>query len=142
MSTHSFERILVPLDGSQSSRRALGVALSLCTAIECRLTILAIEGRLPAGAASIGEIEDAKRRKDKFFSAVLEDARSSVAEFHVEVETDLVVGSAVMAITRYASAHGHDLIVIGRRRHRRGDWLHCSTATRVAHRAHCPVIVA
>ncbi len=121
---------------------ALGVALSLCAAIECRLTVLAIEGRLPSGAASIGEVEDAKRHQDKFFSAVLEDARSSVAEFHVEVETDLVVGSAVIAITRYARTHGYDLIVIGRRRHRLGDWLHCSTATRVAYRAHCPVLIA
>ena len=59
----------------------------------------------------------------------------------VDVSTDLVPGHAAEVITHYARAHGHDLIVIGHRGHFLGDYLLGSTADRVAHHAHCPVMV-
>ena len=55
--------------------------------------------------------------------------------------TELVPGHAAEVITHYAAAHGHDLIVIGHRGHFLGDYLLGSTADRVAHHAHCPVMV-
>ena len=50
-------------------------------------------------------------------------------------------GHAAEIITHYAKAHGHDLIVVGHRGHFLGDYLLGSTADRVAHHAHCPVMV-
>lgn len=55
--------------------------------------------------------------------------------------SDLVAGHAAEIITHYAKAHGHDLIVVGHRGHFLGDYLLGSTADRVTHHAHCPVIV-
>ncbi|MGH2947390.1 MAG: universal stress protein [Solirubrobacteraceae bacterium] len=106
-----------------------------------RVTALAVEGRLPAYAASLGEVEEVMHEKDEFFRRVLDAAAAEAAARGIDIKTDLVPGHAAEAITHYARAHGHDLIVLGHRGHFLGDYLLGSTADRVAHHAHCPVMV-
>ena len=65
-----FERILVAIDGSEASDRAFAKALELAELRNAQLTALAIEGPLPAYAATIGEVEEVKREKDLFFSGL------------------------------------------------------------------------
>lgn len=141
MSPYEFTNVLVAVDGSEGSTKALDCALSICAALGARLTALAVEGKLPAYAATAGEVEEVKREKDDFFRGVLARARGSAEARGVEVRTDLIPGHAAEVITHYARAHGHDLIVIGHRGHFLGDYLLGSTADRVAHHAHCPVTV-
>lgn len=141
MSPYDFTNVLVAIDGSEGSSKALDAALSLCVALGARLTALAVEGRLPAYAASMGEVDEVKREKDEYFQGVLEGAREQAHGRGVNVSTDLVPGHAAEVITHYARAHGHDLIVVGHRGHFLGDFLLGSTADRVAHHAHCPVMV-
>jgi nucleotide-binding universal stress UspA family protein len=141
MTPYRFTNILVPVDGSEGSRHALDAALSIAEAMAGRITALAVEGKLPAYAASIGEVDEVKREKDQFFSRVLEQARAVAMERGVEIEAALVAGHAAEVITHYAEAHAHDLIVIGYRGHFLGDYLLGSTADRVSHHAHCPVMV-
>jgi nucleotide-binding universal stress UspA family protein len=141
MSPYDFTNVLVPVDGSEGSDKALDCALSVCAALGAELTALAVEGRLPAYAATAGEVDEVKREKDKFFRRVLERAREACEARGVDVRTELVAGHAAEVITHYARAHGHDLIVIGHRGHFLGDYLLGSTADRVAHHAHCPVMV-
>jgi nucleotide-binding universal stress UspA family protein len=105
------------------------------------VTALAVEGKLPAYAASLGEVDEVKRERDDFFAGVLERARGEAGARGVSVRTELVPGHAAEVITHYARAHGCDLIVIGHRGHFLGDYLLGSTADRVAHHAHCPVMV-
>jgi nucleotide-binding universal stress UspA family protein len=141
MSPYEFHNVLVPVDGSDGAEKALDCALSICAALGARLTALAVEGRLPAYAASLGEVDEVKREKDEYFRGVLERASELARERGVEATTDLVPGHAAEVITHYAGAHGHDLIVIGHRGHFLGDYLLGSTADRVAHHAQCPVMV-
>lgn len=141
MSPYAFTNVLVPVDGSAGADKALDCALSVCGAWGARLTALAVAGRLPAYAASLGEVDSVKREKEQYFGAVLQAARRSAQSCDVNVTTDLVPGHAAEVITHYARAHGHDLIVIGHRGHFMGDYLLGSTADRVAHHAHCPVMV-
>lgn len=61
MSPYQFENVLVAVDGSEGSQRALDCALALVGGLGGRLTALAVEGKLPAYAASIGEVDDVKR---------------------------------------------------------------------------------
>jgi nucleotide-binding universal stress UspA family protein len=138
---YRFSRVLVAVDGSEGSEHALDCAVSLCESMGAELTALAVEGKLPAYAGSIGEVDEVKREKDQYFSDVLARARAAAAERGVQVRTDLVPGHAAEVITHYARAHGHDLIVIGHRGHFLGDYLLGYTADRVAHHAHCPVMV-
>jgi nucleotide-binding universal stress UspA family protein len=141
MTPYQFDNVLVAIDGSEGGDRALDCALSLVSRLGGRLTALAVEGKLPAYAASIGEVDEVKREKDSFFGNLLDEAKRQAQERGVDLSTDLVPGHAAEVIARYAKAHGHDLIVIGHRGHFLGDYLLGSTADRVTHHAQCPVMV-
>jgi nucleotide-binding universal stress UspA family protein len=141
MTPYRFDNVLVAIDGSEGADRALDCALSLVSRLGGRLTALAVEGKLPAYAASVGEVEEVKREKDGFFGNLLDEAKRQAQERGVDLSTDLVPGHAAEVIARYAKTHGHDLIVIGHRGHFLGDYLLGSTADRVTHHAQCPVMV-
>jgi nucleotide-binding universal stress UspA family protein len=47
MSPYDFTNVLVPVDGSDGSEKALDCALSICHALGAQLTALAVEGKLP-----------------------------------------------------------------------------------------------
>lgn len=141
MSPYDFTRVLVAVDGSDGGWKAFDCALSICAATGAELTALAVEGKLPAYAGSLGEVDDVKREKDEYYTRVLAEAREKAEERGVKLDTDLIPGHAAEVITHYAKAHGHDLIVVGHRGHFLGDYLLGSTADRVAHHAHCPVMV-
>jgi nucleotide-binding universal stress UspA family protein len=141
MTPYRFDNVLVAIDGSEGAHRALDCAFSLIERLGGKLTALVVEGKLPAYAATAGEVDEVKREKDRFFQDVLERARREANERGIELRTELVPGHAAEVITHYARAHAHDLIVIGHRGHFLGDYLLGSTADRVSHHAHCPVIV-
>jgi nucleotide-binding universal stress UspA family protein len=141
MSPYHFTNILVAVDGSADAAKALDCALSLAEALDARVVALAVEGRLPAYAASLGEVEEVRREKDAFFERVLQDAVDRASARGVALETARVLGHAAEVISHYARAHGHDLVVVGHRGHFLGDYLLGSTADRVAHHASCPVMI-
>jgi nucleotide-binding universal stress UspA family protein len=127
---YDFKRVPVAVDGSEGSEKALDCAISICKAVDASLTALAVEGKLPAYAASLGEVDEVKAEKDQFFNRVLERAKATAAASGVAIETSLIPGHAAEVISDYTRAHGHDLIVIGHRGHFLGDHLLGSTADR------------
>jgi nucleotide-binding universal stress UspA family protein len=141
MNAYKFENVLVAIDGSEGAGHALDCAISLVERLGGKLTALVVEGKLPAYAATAGEVDEVKKEKDAFFQGVLDGAAHQAEQHGVELETALVPGHAAEVITHYAKAHAHDLIVIGHRGHFLGDYLLGSTADPVTHHAHCPVIV-
>jgi nucleotide-binding universal stress UspA family protein len=141
MTPYVFENVLVAIDGSEGAQRALDCAISLVERLGGSLTAVAVEGKLPAYAATAGEVDEVKEEKDQFFRRVLEGAEAAARDRGVDLKTELVPGHAAEVISHYAKAHGHDLIVIGHKGHFLGDYLLGSTADRVAHHAHCPVMV-
>src|SRR5437867_10702046 len=112
-----FERILVAIDGSDCSNRAFAKALELAQLTGARLTALAIEGPLPAYAATIGEVEEVKREKDLFFNALAARARGEAERMGVDLEVSVRPGHPAELIPRFADAGGYDLIVLGHRGH-------------------------
>ena len=70
-----FEHIWVAIDGSTSSSHALDTAIELASLLGARLAALAVEGPLPA--ATLGEVDEVKREKDRFFRGCAR-TRSSV----------------------------------------------------------------
>jgi nucleotide-binding universal stress UspA family protein len=136
-----FERILVAIDGSDPSDRAYATALELAALMSAKLTALAIEGPLPAYAATVGEVDEVKREKDEFFSGLAARVRRLAAEAGVEIDVDVRPGHPAELISRVASDGGYDLVVLGHRGHFLRDHLLGSTADRVAEHAPCPVMI-
>jgi nucleotide-binding universal stress UspA family protein len=136
-----FERILVAIDGSDWSDRAFAKAVELAKVTRARLTALAVEGPLPAYAATIGEVEEVKREKDAFFETLAARARRDAAAAGVPVEVEIRAGHAAELISQVAAEGGYDLVVLGYRGHFLRDRLLGSTADRVAEHAPCPVMI-
>jgi hypothetical protein len=53
------------LAGSKGAAKALDCALSICSAVGARLSAVAVEGKVPAYAASLGEVDEVKRETRK-----------------------------------------------------------------------------
>jgi nucleotide-binding universal stress UspA family protein len=136
-----FERILVAIDGSDCSNRAFVKAVELAALTRATLTALAVEGPLPAYAATIGEVDEVKREKDEFFTGLAARAREVAEEAGVEVDVDIRPGHPAELISRVASDGAYDLVVLGHRGHFVRDHLLGSTADRVAEHASCPVMI-
>lgn len=137
----AFERILVAIDGSRPSEHALEKALELAALTGARIVALAVEGPLPAYAATIGEVEEVMREKEAFFSTLAERARGLAAEAGVELEVELRAGHAAELIVQVARERRADLVVLGHRGHFLRDHLLGSTADRVSEHADCPVMI-
>jgi nucleotide-binding universal stress UspA family protein len=131
-----FGQILVVVDGSPEGQRALDTAIALAATLGAQLRALIIEGRLPRYAATLAEVDDAKRKKDELYEPLARRATEQAAERGVEFEVELAVGPATAAIAAVAEREQHDLIVVGYRRRSFGR-----IADHLCHHADCPVLV-
>jgi nucleotide-binding universal stress UspA family protein len=136
-----FEKILVAIDGSESSERAFAKALELAALAQARVTALAVEGPLPAYAATIGEVDEVKREKDIYFNALATRARKQAEESGLDIDVQVRPGHAAELISEVATEGSYDLVVLGHRGHFLRDHLLGSTADRVAEHAPCPVMI-
>lgn len=135
------ERILVAIDGSEASDHAFAIALELSALAKASLVALAVEGPLPAYAATIGEVEEVKREKDAYFSALSARAQARAERVGVPLSVELRSRHAADVIVRYAAEQDADLVVLGHRGHFLRDHLLGSTADRVSEHAPCPVMI-
>ena len=136
-----FEKILVAIDGSECSNRAFAKALELAALAHAHVTALAVEGPLPAYAATVGEVEEVKREKDTFFRALAAQARLEGEQAGLDIDVDVRPGHAAEVISHVAEEGGYDLVVLGHRGHFVRDRVLGSTADRVAEHAPCPVMI-
>jgi nucleotide-binding universal stress UspA family protein len=136
-----FDKILVAIDGSECSNHAFAKALELAALAQAKLTALAVEGPLPAYAATVGEVDEVKREKDSFFRKLAAAAQDQGEQAGVDIDVDVRPGHPADLISRFAEEGGYDLIVLGHRGHFVRDRLLGSTADRVAEHAHCPVMI-
>ena len=136
-----FTNLLVAVDASEASNRALEKALELARLTGASIAALAVEGQLPAYAATVGEVEEVKREKDAFFGRLARDVRERAEGAGVRIEVEIRPGPAAELIPRVAKERGVDLIVLGHRGHFLRDHLLGSTADRVAEHAECPVMI-
>ncbi len=150
-----FKKILVPLDGSEHSLKALDEASEIAKISSGKLTLIhvysgeAIRASGPyargytgppvfVGAEASRLIEAAQ----KFGNRILQDAEQRIGATGVQVEKKLVKGHTAQEIVRLADAGDFDLIVMGARgvSHIKEMFLG-SVTDAVIHHAHCAVLV-
>jgi nucleotide-binding universal stress UspA family protein len=136
-----FQKILVAIDGSPGGQKALETAIELAKLTRASLDALTVEGRLPAYAATVGEVDEVKREKDEFFGTIARLAREQAGEEGIELNVEIWAGHAAELIVRHAKKGNFDLVVVGHKGHFLEDYLLGSTADRVAHHAVCPVMI-
>jgi nucleotide-binding universal stress UspA family protein len=137
-----FKHILVGLDGSDGARRALERTLALARLTGARVTALSVEERLPAYAATVGEVQDEQRFENQYFRQVQAAADAAAAAAGVPISHEVSPGHAAQLLVRRAGELGCDLIVLGHTGHSRIHNLFLgSTADRVVEHASCAVLV-
>ncbi len=132
-----FRHILIGLDGSDAAQYALARAFDFAAQSAGEVTALSIEERLPAYAASLGEVQETKRELDAFFQNLHAAAQEQAKTQAVTLRTIILAGHAAETIVRFARDGGFDLIVLGAGRFGMGG-----TADRVAEQAPCSVLIA
>ena len=152
-----FHKILVPLDGSEHSDRAMEAALQIAKRFHSSITLLHVysvtvtpvvipepttlnpTGVPIATSAEVSKMVDAARDAGK---EILTSGEQKVKEKKVEVEAILKEGNSSQEIVKTAKEGQFDLIVIGARGiHRIRDLLMGSVTEAVVKNAPCPVLV-
>ncbi|MGB9833900.1 MAG: universal stress protein [bacterium] len=142
-----FKRILVPVDGSEESKKAVLVAKELVERFEASVTLIYV---LPP----LTLIATAAPGEEKILQAIPEliDFRqkegNEILEALIKIfppgtaDKNLLEGHPARCILNYAREGNFDLILIGSRGMSRiSGFLLGSVSDAVVHHAHCPVLV-
>jgi nucleotide-binding universal stress UspA family protein len=136
-----FEKILVPLDGSKHSIKALEVAVQIALRFDGKITLIhvySIDG-FAISATPVQEFIEAIR---KVGADILADGEKRVKAEGVHVETLLLEGHAVEQIVKACREGKFDLVVMGARGLSRiKEILLGSVSDGVTRHACCPVLV-
>lgn len=144
---HEFSRILVAVDGSETSMDAAGHAIDMARMYNAQLTALAVS-HVSLSSYGLAAPPDAiKQRKEKheleskrWFDELNQSARRNNIQFKTElIDSQMSVEGAIV---EYAENNGIDLIILGTRgRSGIKKLLLGSVASGVISYATCPVIV-
>lgn len=132
-----FTHILVPLDGSPHSEKALAPALELARLCQARVTLLRAF-QVP-GLARHERPEYDRATEQRIVSDYLGEVAH---ELNVEVGTEVVEGHAAVAILEAVERLGADLVVMCTHgRTGLGRWVIGSVAEKVMRHAVCKVML-
>jgi len=143
-----YRKILVAVDGSGSSKRALDEALRLAKLAHAEVRVVHIVDKSPlfmyAGYYDPVALMEALRANG---GAVLDAARDAMAAQRVAgdveaVETESLADDVAQCLLRYTENHGADLVAMGTHGRRGVQRLVLgSVAERFLRVSHCPVLL-
>jgi len=136
-----YRRMVVGIDGSKESCRALDAAIELARAHKAELFLISVE-ELSRYPAARGEVEDEQRIVGEFFRGVQKEAVDRVNGAGLVAHHDIRAGRAAQALPQYAQEVHADLLIVGRSGHSGVlGLLLGSTADKVADHAPCSVLI-
>jgi nucleotide-binding universal stress UspA family protein len=158
--TISYQRILVPLDGSEFAALALPHAETIAALSGARLTLIqvvpdaatmAIESTLPSTGIGMPTVDPylATTQFEAVEEELTQNAKTVLAETaalllakSLQVETVIIKGTPADSIIAYATENNVDLIVMSTHgRSGLGRLVYGSVAERVLHHSPCPILL-
>jgi nucleotide-binding universal stress UspA family protein len=136
-----FKCVVVGVDGSDSSQRALSAALEMADHPD-RVLAVSVEEHLPQYVAMRGEVDEAKQAADEFFERIGRGAANIAKQHGREIEFKVLRGHAAQRIVEFARDERADLIVVGHSGHTTtmGTFLG-TNAEKIVRHAPCSVLV-
>ncbi len=138
-----YRHLVVALDGSESSWRALEIGMDLAARAGAAVDVVSVEEESPKYVATREESTAERSEADAYYSGLHEDARRCANRHGVPLETRVLRGHEVQALVDYVCSDGYDLLVVGHRGHS-GVWgaFLGSTADKLVGHTPCSVLVA
>ncbi len=136
-----FQKILVAIDGSPSSEKALATAVDMAAHYQAELISLSV-AELPEVVAMVDEVDEIRQSADEFFGKIAEAAVEYAKSRGVALRSVVVRGHAAEEILRFAEKEEANLIVVGRQGHSRiARFFLGSTTDRVSEHCHTSVMI-
>jgi nucleotide-binding universal stress UspA family protein len=138
-----FSKLLVPMDGSDNSFRALNHAIFLSQKITAQITALHVMEYLPVVYIESQQTLDAIFSKHlQESNNILNKSRQVGDKKSVRVETELRKGDASSNIIEYSKKENFDTIIMGRRgMGKLRELVLGSTSTKVLSHSDCTVVI-
>jgi Kef-type K+ transport system membrane component KefB/nucleotide-binding universal stress UspA family protein len=105
-------KILVPVNGTEISRRAAEVAFTLARASEAQVAALYVTHPIAGESRTLQQVQAARRNDE----AILEDLAALADRYGVEVRRGMRQDPAPIEAILKEAKHGYDLIVVGANR--------------------------
>ena len=138
-----FSRILVPVDGSDNSHRALDAALFLSEKLGAKVTAIHVMEDVPVlhieSEKLLRELLDAYKKENQL---ILSKCSEIPTEKGLTIDTKLLQGNPSSAILDFCEKEKHDTIVLGSRGMGKFKELVLgSVSSKVLHHSSCPVMI-
>ena len=136
-----FRKILHANDGSEPAFHALALALALAKQNNSELHMVSVE-ETDYMPEFIEEVREETGTAARRFHEVLQRARATAEDSHVNLHTNVIAGHPAQDIVELAKELEVELLVIGATGHSAlYERLIGSRADRIVQLAHCPVLV-
>ena len=138
-----FSKILVPVDGSDISYRALDSALFLSERLASKITAIHVIEKVPTVYIQSQKILDEILVTHKNESQKILDECSSIAtKKGIAINTTLLEGNPASTILEFSQMEKYEVIIIGSR----GMWhfkelILGSVSSKILHHSSCPVLL-
>jgi nucleotide-binding universal stress UspA family protein len=137
-----YQKILVAIDGSEGSKKALASAIAIAKKFQAELQSISVKEHPSHYSATVGEVMEDQEEIDKFFAHVTEEALDWAEKEGVELHCEVRPGHEVQAIVEFVRQGHFDLLVVGFMGHSRVfDRFWGGTSQNLTRIAPCSVLV-
>lgn len=105
-------KILVGLDGSKGSFRALEEGLLLAALAGIELHTISVE-EVPRFPGTIGEVVEVKEAQDSKFGAAIAQAQKLAEDRGIKLCPHILIGHEVKTIVEFVKENRYDLLILG-----------------------------